>query len=467
MLLQIPNIENLPRKELLAIIEQLTSQNIALALKVEELTQKVEELTKALAYYQHPKNSNNSSVPPSKDENRPKRNKSLREKSGKKPGGQEGRNGVTLQMTDTPDKIEKLIPNYCNKCGKDLSEIEAVFHSKRQVVELPPIKPIYIEYQCFSKQCKCGHKQSGDYPPSVINHIQYGSSVEAMVGYFSAYQYLPFKRMGEMFKHLFNLSISEGSIGNILKRLSNRAQPIYDAIHSYIAFSKEVGGDETGVKVNGDKWWAWIWQNISATYIAVSVSRGKQTVEKLFPKGFINAILNSDRWRTHLNTYAKGHQLCIAHLLRDLNYLIELENTTFAKNLKALFKQGLELKKECSQYARSDPMTLEIETKMDKLLLEELSKKEYPKTLIFQNSMQTYRNYLFTYLYHKDVPPDNNGSERGIRNFKVKQKISGQFKTGQESFAKLRSIIDTCIKRKMPVLEAMTLTAQIPITSGE
>lgn len=467
MILQIPNIVNLSREELLSIIDQLSKQNIALTLKVEELTQKVEELTKELARYQHPKNSNNSSIPPSKDENRPKRNKSLREKSGKKPGGQEGREGVTLLMTNTPDKIEKLLPNYCNKCGNDLSETEAIFHSKRQVVELPPVKPIYIEYQCFSKQCECGHKQFGDYPAQITNHIQYGASVEAMVGYFSVYQYLPFKRMSEMFKHIFNLPVSEGSICNILERLSERAQPIYDAIHCYITNSKAVGSDETSVKVNGDKWWAWIWQNVVVTYIAVSVSRGKQTVEKLFPKGFINAILNSDRWKTHINTYAKGHQLCMAHLLRDLNYLIELENTTWAESLKALFKQGLELKKKCSQYARGSPGVLEIETTMDKLLSEELRKMEHPKTLVFQNSMRDYRGYLFTYLYDKDVAPDNNGSERGIRNFKVKQKISGQFKTGQEAFAKLRSIIDTCIKRKVSVLEAMILTAQIPVVTGE
>ena len=70
----------------------------------------------------------------------------MREKSGIKPGGQEGHKGNTLTMVEVPDKIEKLIPDYCNCCGKDLKEIEAVLASKRQIVELPPIKPIYIEY---------------------------------------------------------------------------------------------------------------------------------------------------------------------------------------------------------------------------------------------------------------------------------------------------------------------------------
>lgn len=466
MILTIPDIENLPREELLLIIDRLFKQNITLTLKVEELTQKVESLTKKLEHYQHPKNSGNSSIPPSKDENRPKRNQSLREKTGRKPGGQEGHKGSTLTMVEVPDKIEKIIPDYCNCCGKDLREIEAIFNSKRQVVELPPIKPIYIEYQSYVRMCSCGHQQKGDYPPHITNHIQYGASVEAYVGYFSVYQYLPFKRMSELFSHVFNLPISQGSIGNLLQRLGNKSQVVYDAIQHYIAKSKSIGGDETGLKINGDKFWAWIWQNTMLTFIAISMNRGKLTVQKLFPKGFVNAILNSDRWKTHITTHARGHQLCFAHLLRDLNYLIDLESTQWAKNIKHLFKKALELKRRNPQYDRGDPLTIEIEIEMDELLKEQLNKRKAPKTVIFHNSMSDYRNYLFPFLYDKDIPPDNNGSERGVRNIKVKMKISGQFKTGYDTFAKLRSVIDTCIKCNIPVLHAMQQIAKFNTTTS-
>jgi hypothetical protein len=419
------------------------------------LTRKVEELTQALEHYQHPKNSSNSSIPPSKDENRPKRNQSLREKSERKSGGQPGHKGTTLKMVEVPDKIEKLIPDYCNVCGKDLREIEARFDSKRQVVELPPITPIYIEYQSFVRTCSCGHHQIGSYPTQITNHIQYGASVEALVAYFSVYQYLPFKRMTELFSGIFNMPISQGSIDNILQRMGNKSLPIYNAIQKAIALSKSVGGDESGLKVLAEKFWAWIWQNISYTFISISKNRGKQTVQKLFPDGFINAVLNSDRWRTHLSTSARGHQLCFTHLLRDLNYLIELESTQWAEKTKHLFKKALELKRLNPQYDRLDPLAIDIETEMDKLLSEQLICKKTPKTVIFQNSMNDNRNYLFPFLYDKDIPPDNNGSERGIRNIKVKMKISGQFKSGQDSFAILRSLIDTCIKKDLPVLATL------------
>ena len=419
-----------------------------------------------LAKYETPKNSSNSSIPPSKDENRPKR-KSLREKSGRKPGGQKGHKGTTLQMVDNPDKTEILVSDYCHCCGNDLRNIEAQFESRRQVADLPEIRPIFTEFQCFSRQCTCGHNQIADYPSHVTNHIQYGASVEAAVAYYSVYQYLPFRRMSDLFTHVYNLPISEGTIGNMLERLGKRGQPIYDIIRTAIAWSKiAVGGDETGAKVNGEKFWAWIWQTVKLTYIAVSESRGKVVIDQLFPGGFENAVLVSDRWRSHINTYARGHQLCMAHLLREVNYLIELEKTEWAESIKALFKQAIELKRKIPEYHKSNPVAQEVETSMDDLLNEVLLKDKTPKTMTFQKSLRDYRNYLFTFLYKKDVPSDNNGSERGIRNFKVKLKVSGQFKTGHNTFAKIRSIIDTCKKNEIPVLPALNLVAQMPILAG-
>ena len=100
---------------------------------------------------------------------------------------------------------------------------------------------------------------------------------------------------------------------------------------------------------------------------------------------------------------------------------------------------------------------------MNKLLATPLDKSKVPKTLNLQKALTKHREFIFPFLYHAEVPPDNNGSERAIRNVKVKQKISGQFKTGQSAFCVLRSIIDTCIKNKIDVLEALNLIAKNPM----
>lgn len=445
-------------------IATLREENRLYIKRIAGLEELVKELMSQIDRLTVKKNSNNSSIPPSTDLLR--KNSSLRTASGKKPGGQKGHTGTTLKMTDTPDETHKLIPDYCNQCGTGLAEIEGQFESKRQVVEIPPIKPIYIEYQSHSKTCLCGHKQTSDYPCGVTNHIQYGASIEAIIGYQSVYQYTPFKRLSQLFQHYFNLPISEGSIGNILKRLSAKATPVYEAIHAQIENSTQVGADETGVKINGKKGWIWTWQNKAATFIVGSFNRGHETIQKLFPNGFIKAILNSDRWKPQLNTTAKGHQMCTAHLLRDLEYLIELEKTTWAETMKQLLLKAIELKRKCAEYATDHPYVLELETMMDVLLVEPLNKS---KTLTFQKAMVKNRVNVFTFLYYEEVPPDNNSSERAIRNIKVKQKVSGQFKTGMQPFCILRSIIDTCIKNKVDVFEALKLIAQmkLPIKAGE
>ena len=162
------------------------------------------------------KNSNNSSIPPSKDENRPARNQSLRQKSNRKTVGQLGHEGSTLKMSSTPDQVKELIPDYCNTCGNDLREQEAIQLSKRQVIDLPPVQPIITEYQQYNRRCSCGHLQKTQCPAHIANHVQYGAGVEAIVGYYSVYQYIPFKQLGDMFGQSFNLPISQGTIANIL-----------------------------------------------------------------------------------------------------------------------------------------------------------------------------------------------------------------------------------------------------------
>jgi len=160
------------------------------------------------------------------------------------------------------------------------------------------------------------------------------------------------------------------------------------------------------------------------------------------------------------SAYVGLHKAIFNQKSIDLNYLIELESTQWATDLKNLFKKALELKRKNPQYDKDDKQIFGIETEMDELLSTQLKEKT-PKTVIFQNSMIDYRKYLFPFLYDKNIPADNNGSERGIRNIKVKMKISGQFKTGHETFAKLRSIIDTCIKKDLPVLHIMQQIATL------
>jgi len=387
----------------------------------------------------------------------------LRQKSDKKRGGQPGHKGFSLEMTDKPDEIITLEPGYCNRCGADLSPISAQLNARRQVIEIPPIQPVYVEYQSMSKLCNCGHLQVADFPENVTNHIQYGASVQAVIAYESVRQYMPFARLSEKMTSVFNLPISVGTIRNILHSMAEKARPIYEGIRQRIEKSDVVGGDESGVNVGGKNWWTWVFQTSVATFIAILATRGKDAVNQLFKNGFANATLVSDRWHAQLNTFAGGHQLCMAHLLRDLNFLVELEKTPWAASIKELFVRAIDLKKRLTVFNDNNPKVKQIEDDLDLLLAQELSKEQTPKTLVFQNALKKHRQYLFPFLYHPDVPPDNNASERAVRNIKVKQKISGQFNGGQQDFAILRSVIDTVIKNSGNILDTLKQIANLEI----
>jgi transposase len=451
-----------------------------LILKIEHLTLRLEqterenrilrkenqELKERLSRYEHPKNSGNSSIPPSKDENRPKRNTSLREKTGRRPGGQTGHKGNTLKMVSNPDIVDEHKPCYCGGCGNDLSKLPFEFAGKRQVIDVPEIKLDVTEHRIYSKVCSCGHVTTSDFPLQANAPVSCGNNIESLIGYFHSRQYIPFKRMQEFVKDVFNIPISEGGIHYLLDKLVKKALPAYELIKQKLKSdtSHAVGTDETGVKVAGDKHWAWTWQNNDVTFISITDNRGMASIDKNFKDGFKNAVLVHDCWKSHFNTHALSHQICIAHLLRDLNYLSELYKHKWSRVCKSVFKQALNLKNKMREadYYIHNPARTTLENRLDFLINYKLD-KSHKELITFQKRLIKYKNYLFTFLYHLKVPPDNNASERAIRNIKVKQKISGQFKStkGAFNFAVLRSITDTAIKNNQNVLNSLNIIAKL------
>ncbi|MCD4736202.1 MAG: IS66 family transposase zinc-finger binding domain-containing protein [Bacteroidales bacterium] len=243
------------------IIQELIQKIESLTLRVQQLEvfekenkilrKEKQELKERLSKYEHPKNSNNSSIPPSKDENRPKRNQSLRQKTGRKPGGQNGRKGNTLKMVETPDIVEKHIPEFCSCCGKDFSSIPCEFYRKRQVIDIPEIKLHVREHQIFKRVCTCGHETISDFPVEANAPVSYGNNIESLIGYFHSRQYIPFKRMEEILKDIFNIPISEGGIHYLLNKLVKKAAPAYELIKRKLSgTSSSVGADETGLKAD-------------------------------------------------------------------------------------------------------------------------------------------------------------------------------------------------------------------------
>jgi len=450
--------------------EQLVDLVYDLLIKVDALTAQVRILQAEVNRLETPKNSGNSSLPPSQDMY-PKKNQSLRKKSNRKPGGQSGHKGETLLMSPEPDKVIEHKPGEtCPICGKVHPEESYELIGKRQVIDIPVIKASIVEHQIFQSVCSCGHVTSGDYPAGVTAPVQYGNNLISLTAYLSSRQYIPYNRLSELIKSITNVSMSEGTVYNLLNKAANMVLPIYEGIKEEISKAITIGGDETGVKVKKNKFWAWTWQTMHATYITISPGRGFASVLETFPEGLPQATLVSDSWAAQLKTPAKRHQLCLAHLLRELNFLQELYHIKWVTEIKDVLLRAINLKNKMTheQYDQPFKERSDLLNEFDQLVNQELPGK-YLKIFPFQKRLRKRKNQVFNFLFYPDVPYDNNASERAIRNLKVKQKVSGGFRSdrGAEIFAILRSVVDTIIKKGGNPFESIRFAINVATRKNE
>jgi transposase len=427
---------------------------------VAELRKIVDTFQKDKRLLRNGKNSETSHTPPSHQIGRSNA-KSLRIKTDRKSGGQPGHEGTTLQIKEVPDKIINYIPQYCNGCGDDLQQRISIFKESKQEVIIPPIQVRYVEHRSHSKVCKqCGNLCTAALPGHLTAPIQYGASVGALVSYLSVYQYIPYRRITVLLKDLLGLHISEGSVDNLLEHAAQKAMPTYNNIQQKIQQSPVVGSDETGTSFGGKKGWFHTWQTTCLTFIVASSNRGYQTIKQYFADGFPLSIYVSDCWAAQLKVVAFLHQLCTAHLLRELHNFEDALGCKWSIAMKQLLQDAIALKKQlkAQDYLQTPATVIQLKERLTQLLQADHS-TSHKKVQAFHKRLVKNKDSIFPFLCHPKVPPDNNGSERAIRNVKVKAKVSGQFRSerGATRFAILRSVIDTTIKNTQNVFEALTL----------
>lgn len=426
---------------------QLRQENKLLKQENKALKNENQNLRTQLTSLKHRKDSSNSSMPPSSDMSKIKRTNSLRKASGKKPGGQLGHKGSTLRMQENPDLTENHFPLACEHCGSSLSDSAANFSGRRQVVDLPEIRQIVTEHRIYSKQCSCGHCTKSAYPDSVKSPVSYGANIQSLVAYMSARQYLPVERMHEFFNEILQVNLSEGGICYLMDKMSKKAEAEHLRIKTAVMQSKVIGADETGANINGENHWYWTFQNPEYTFIGVHKNRGYKAIMDLFGNNFENATLVTDCWPSYFKTNAKNHQMCTAHLQRELIGLSQkYPLQTWTLKFNDMLLRATKLAKQYSQIPNNK--VREIWLEFESLLRFKLN-PQWKELIAFFKRMIRYKAYLFNFLSDPAIPPDNNASERAIRNVKVKQKVSGFFKSfkGAENYAAIRSCIDTALKQ--------------------
>jgi len=461
------SLEQLAREAFSCGEETVVELVLSLALKLKE------------EKHRRGQNSGNSSFPSSRDLATKKKN-NLRKETDLKLGGQHGHKGSTLSQVQNPDTIVKCSPDSCG-CGHTFDGSEEFIDSiRRQVFDIP--KPVVTieEYVSEKYRCPvCGEIHAGDFPAGVTAATQYGPNLQAHVVYMMNYQLLPYKRTAEMFKNLFDISISQGTLRNIQFRFYQTIQEPLEEIKKEILNSDIVHVDETGFRSEGKRNWLHVASTDLYTFYFSHHKRGKEAMDDAGILPNYTGLIIHDFWKSYYQYEECSHSLCNAHHMRDLQGLIDCYGYQWAIQMKAFLSWGKEIVDRAKEDGLSefDDTTIENITVIYKGIIDRGSKEMPPppekeagtkgqqkkgKAWNLLNRFRERPEEILGFIYDFTIPFDNNQAERDIRMTKVKQKISGTFRDAEmaQAFCATRSYISTAIKQNLNVFTTIAAAVQ-------
>ena len=447
-------------------LEKIISQQQT---QIQQLQTRVSDLESKIA-----KNSSNSGKPPSSDGlKKPPKTKSQREKSGKKPGGQNGHLGRTLKQIKAPDYIETHSPRSCTSCGHSLDTVKGSSINKRQVFDIPEPKVEVTEHRIEGKICPCcGEVSKGLFPDNVTAPVQYGERIQALSAYFEHQHFLPFDRLSQMFSDVFNIGISPGTCANIDRRLFEKLEPFEIHLKAHLIASKALHFDETGMRCEKKLHWVHTASSKLSTFYTIHAKRGKEAMNEADILPRFRGIGIHDHWIPYFSYQQITHGLCNTHHLRELTFIHEQKKEEWARKMKDLLILAKdEVKKHLDNRALPYEVLLPIEQAYTAILSEGFEyhsllpplprgkrgrqKQRDGKNLL--DRLKGKRDCVLRFMYDFSVPFTNNQGEQDIRMIKLKQKISGCFRTskGGQIFCRIRSYLSTARKQGWNIWESL------------
>jgi transposase len=471
-------LERLSKDELIALMVAQESRH---ATEIAMLTARLAELERRLGL-----NSGNSGKPPSSDGlKKPPRTQSQREASGKKPGGQTGHPGETLRQVAEPDSTVDHYPAACATCGSALTAAMATDYSARQVFDLPEPQPLRVtEHRAHNCRCaNCGTPTRASFPEGVAAPVQYGQRLCALVVYLMHYQFVPEARLVELMSDLFQVPLAAASIARMSRNCAARLEGFAAAVCARVCAAAVKHMDETGFRIGGKTQWLHIASTALLTFYRVSARRGSLLV------GVIGIIVH-DHWKPYYTLKGVLHALCNAHHLRELQALIEIEKEDWARKMQRLLRRachaanlararGVPLKprlierfERCYAAILADGFAFhEAQPPLAAATVAGAPKRRgRPRRRTGHNLLRrldSRKEDVLRFLSNPVVPFTNNQAERDGRMMKLRQKISGGFRTelGAADFAVIRSFISTAKKHGWNVIQALSQNPQALINS--
>lgn len=465
-------VEDIDTGEAIANIRQLLKddKNISPGLKaaIEVMIFLVSILTNRLGL-----NSKNSSKPPSTDfgataKKKNDEDKKMNKSTKRKPGGQKGRNGVTLDIIDNPDETVSIAID--RRTLPKGHEYQSVAVEVRQVFSIR-IKRFVTEYQAEVLIDENGNRYVADFPGDVSNKAQYDGTVKSHAVYLSQFQLIPYERIAQYFWEVAQLPLSQGSLYNFNLKAYQMLE-VFDAIAKQrLIDSVLIHADETGINVNGQRIWLHNASNDKWTYFYPHTIRGKVAMDEIGILPNFSGVLCHDHFKPYLIYKDCDHALCNAHHLRELERAHEQDGQRWAKNMKSLLTEMNEATKDAggalseedakpylkryrnllTRASKECPLnTKRVEGKRGKI--------PQSKSRNLRDRLVNYENEVLRFLTNPDVPFTNNQGENDIRMTKVQQKISGCFRSldGAKIFCRIRGFLVTCRKHGVSPAKALS-----------
>ncbi len=410
-------------------------------------------------------NSTNSSKPPSSDLNREKKRKT---KTGKKPGGQNGHIGKTLERVDNPDKVKVI---KVDRRKIPAGNYKQIGFEKRQVFDID-ISRVVTEYRAQVLEDDKGNRFTASFPEEVTKAVQYGTGLKAQSVYMSQFQLIPYNRIQDYFSDQLHTPVSEGSIYNFNTEAFNLLESAENQIKNKLAASAQAHADETGINIEGKGHWLHCVSNELWTSYCPHPKRGLEAMEEMGILPRFKGILCHDHWKPYYRLNCT-HALCNAHHIRELTRAWEQDGQQWAKKMKDLLEKinrkiidagGCLNAQQSQKYRRKYKLLLE-EAEIECPEPCEPKKKgkrgriKKSKARNLLERLKNYENDTLRFMDNELVPFSNNLGENDIRMTKVQQKISGCFRSmdGAKMFCRIRGYLSTCRKHGVKSSHALEL----------
>jgi len=448
----------IPERAKLPIEAQSREALIAL---IYEMTKEIRELkAEIVRLKQPPTTSQNSSQPPSRDF---KSEKKKRPRS-KKKGAKVGHEKQERQLVENPNKVIEVYVDKCQNCHLNLLDQVPVQVVRRQVTEIPEIKPVVIETRQYVVDCPCcGARQHGKLPEGLEAGRYFGPRLEAIVTNLHHEHHVGYKRLRQICEEVFGVELSAGGAVSIVERAGQAALEEAEAIGEQVRQSKVIGSDETSARVHGKNWWQWVFVGGNREYHVIVPSRGSEVIEN-FMQACEAEVWVCDCWKAQLKAPAKVCQICLAHQIRNLQGLIDKRpRLAWAREMQTLFRKAIHLRK------RQEQMTAKGYTRQVALIerrLEQLLKRTFSG--LGYNLLDRYRkrrNSLFIFLQRTDVPAHNNACERALRPAVIHRKVLGSFRSdwGAQAYASLATVLNTAKRNGQNTFQKLVQLMGTPV----